>query len=92
MKKALLFIFFLSCLSLVSSAASQTETLTTTSGVKIELLYRVFEPGEVVVVEIKEPFRVKEARVRFLDRDFQMGRSGTNHTLFAFINIDLGLE
>jgi len=92
MKRAFFFVFFMSCLSLVSSAASQTETLTTRSGVKVELLYRVFEPGEVVVVEIKEPFRVKEARVRFLDRNYRMGTSETNHTLFAFINIDIGLE
>lgn len=92
MKKTFLFIFFLSFLSLVSFAASQAETLTTPSGVKVELLYRSFEPGEAVVVEIKEPFRVKEARVRFLERNYQMGTSGTNHTLFAFINIDLGLE
>jgi len=92
MKKAFFFVFFMSCLSLVSSAASQTETLTTPSGVTVELLYRVFEPGEVVVVEIKEPFRVKEARVRFLDRNYKMGTSETNHTLFAFINIDVGLE
>ncbi len=92
MKKVFLFVFFLSCLNLVSFAASQTETLTTPSGVKVDLLYRAFEPGEVVVVEIKEPFQVKEARVRFLDRDFQMGRSETNHSLFAFININLGLE
>lgn len=92
MKKAFFFVFFMSFLSLVASGASQTETLTTPSGVKVELLYRAFEPGEVVVVEIKEPFQVKEARVRFLDKNYKMGTSGTNHTLFAFINIDLGLE
>jgi hypothetical protein len=92
MKKIFLFVFILSCLYLVSSAASQAETLTTPSGVKVELLYRAFEPGEAVVVEIKEPFRVKEARVRFLDRNYKMGTSGTNHTLFAFINISSGLE
>ncbi|MGD8535458.1 MAG: M23 family metallopeptidase, partial [Candidatus Aminicenantes bacterium] len=62
------------------------------SDVKVELLYRAFEPGEVVVVEINEPFRVKEAKVRFLDRNYQMGISRMNHTLFAFINIDLGIE
>ncbi|MGD8535750.1 MAG: hypothetical protein PVF66_07870, partial [Candidatus Aminicenantes bacterium] len=73
MKKAFFFVLFMSYLSLVSSAASHTETLTTPSGVKVELLYRAFEPGEVVVVEINEPFRVKEAKVRFLDRNYQMG-------------------
>ncbi len=92
MKKAFFFVFFMSCLSFVSSAASQNETLTTPSGVKVDLLYRAFEPGEVVVVEIKEPFEVKEARVRFLDRNYQMGMDGTNHRLFAFVSLDLGLE
>ncbi len=92
MKKAFFFVFFMTCLNLVSSAASQIETLMTPSGVKVELLYRAFEPGEIIVVEIKDPFKVKEAKVWFLDRNYQMGTSGTNHTLFAFINIDLGLE
>lgn len=92
MKKAFFLIFFICCLNLVQSSASQTETLTTSSGIDVELLYRAFEPGEIIVVEIKDSFNVKEARVRFLERSYQMGTSETNHTLFAFINIDLGLE
>ena len=92
MKKAFFLVFFMCCLILVQSSASQTETLTTSSGIDVELLYRAFEPGEIIVVEIKDSFNVKEARVRFLDRSYQMGTSETNHRLFAFVSLDLGLE
>jgi len=92
MKKAFFLVFFICCLILVQSSASQTETLTTSSGIDVELLYRAFEPGEIIVVEIKDSFNVKEARVRFLDRSYQMGTSETNHRLFAFVSLDLGLE
>jgi hypothetical protein len=92
MKKAFFLIFFICCLIPVQSSASQAETLTTSSGIDVELLYRAFEPGEIIVVEIKDSFNVKEARVRFLDRSYQMGTSETNHRLFAFVSLDLGLE
>ena len=92
MKKAFFLVFFICCLILVQSSASQTETLTTSSGIDVELLYRAFEPGEIIVVEIKDSFNVKEARVRFLERSYQMGTSETNHRLFAFVSLDLGLE
>lgn len=80
------------CLNLVFSPACQTEVLTVSSGTNVELDYRTLEPGEVIAVEIKEPFNVLEAKVKFLNRTFRMGTSEINHRLFAFISLDLELE
>lgn len=80
------------CLNLVFSPACQTEVLTVSLGTNVELDYRTLEPGEVIAVEIKEPFNVLEAKVKFLNRTFRMGTSEINHRLFAFISLDLELE
>lgn len=92
MKKVFFVFFFLVCLSQIQTSASHTETLLAPSGISVELNYRAFEPGEVIALEIEDATRVKEARVQFLKRTYQMGRSETNHRLFAFISLGLELE
>ncbi len=67
MKKVfLLFLLFIylnpSCLF-----SLHEEQLLTPSGVTVELVCRAFEPGEVIVVAIKDDPSVKDAWIRFLE-------------------------
>jgi murein DD-endopeptidase MepM/ murein hydrolase activator NlpD len=91
--KRVLFLFLLFIyLNPIYIFALHEQQFSTPSGVKVELLYRAFEPGEVVVVAIKDDSSVKDAWIRFLDRKYPMGKSETNSGLLAFIGLDLGLE
>jgi murein DD-endopeptidase MepM/ murein hydrolase activator NlpD len=60
--------------------------------VTVDLVCRAFEPGEVIVVAIKDDPSVKDAWIRFLGRRYPMGKGETSSVLLAFIGLDLGLE
>jgi murein DD-endopeptidase MepM/ murein hydrolase activator NlpD len=60
--------------------------------VAVELSCRAFEPGEVMVVAIKDDSEIKDAWIRFLKRRFRMGKSETSSGLLAFIGLDLGVQ
>jgi murein DD-endopeptidase MepM/ murein hydrolase activator NlpD len=92
MKRILLLFILFIYLNPIYIFALHEEQFLTPSGVKVELLYRAFEPGEVVVVVIKDGSSVKDAWIRFLGGKYPMGKSETNSGLLAFIGLDLGLE
>ena len=92
MKRAIFLFIIIICLSLVYFPACQTEIVSLSSGANVELDYRTLEPGEVIVVEIKDVSDVLEAKVKFLNRTFRMGTSETNHRFFAFLSLDLEIE
>jgi murein DD-endopeptidase MepM/ murein hydrolase activator NlpD len=92
MKRVLLLFLLFIYLNPFHLFALNEEQFLTPSGVKVELLYRAFEPGEVVVVAIEDDSSVKDAWIRFLGRKYLMGKSETNSGLLAFIGLELGLE
>ncbi len=92
MKKIFLFLLLFIYLNPICLFSLYEEQLLTPSGVTVELICRAFEPGEIVVVTIKDDSSVKGAWIRFLERRYPMGRSDTSSGLLAFIGLDLGLE
>lgn len=92
MKKVLLFFLLFIYLNPICLFSLHEEQLLTPSGVTIELVCRAFEPGEVIVVAIKDDPSVKDAWIRFLERRYPMGKDETSSGLLAFIGLDLGLK
>lgn len=92
MKKVfLLFLLFIN-LNPICLFSLHEEQLLTPSGVTVDLVCRAFEPGEVIVVAIKDDPSVKDAWIRFLGRRYPMGKGETSSVLLAFIGLDLGLK
>jgi len=70
----------------------EKETWHTPSGVPIEVYYRALQPGEIMMVSIKESLQIKAAQVRFLDQKFSLGKARSTSYFLAFIGLDLGLK
>ncbi len=92
MKKVFLLFLFFIYLNPICLFSLHEEQLLTPSGVTVELVCRAFEPGEVIVVAIKDDPSVKDAWIRFLERRYPMGKSETSFGLLAFMGLDLGLK
>jgi len=92
MKKVFLLFLLFIYLNPICLFSLHEEQLLTPSGVTVDLVCRAFEPGEVIVVAIKDDPSVKDAWIRFLERRYPMGKSETSSGLLAFIGLDLGLE
>jgi murein DD-endopeptidase MepM/ murein hydrolase activator NlpD len=92
MKKVFLLFLLFIYLNPVGLFSLHEEQLLTPSGVTVDLICRAFEPGEIIVVAIKDDSNVKGAWIRFLDRRYPMGKSETSPGLLAFLGLDLGLE
>jgi len=92
MKKALLLFFLFIYLNPICLFSLHEEQLLTPTGVTVDLVCRAFEPGEIIVVTIKDDSSVKGAWIRFLERRYPMGKSETSSGLLAFMGLDLGLE
>ena len=91
MKKVLFLLLFL-ILSPVSVLPVNTEKLSTPSGVTVELNYRELKRGEVIVVQVKNDWRVKDVQIQFLDNRYFMAKRKNNSSLLAFVGLDLNLE
>ncbi len=92
MKKTFLPLLLFIYLNPICLFSLYEEQFLTPSGLAVELSCRAFEPGEVMVVAIKDDSNIKDAWIRFLNRRFRMGRRETSPGLLAFIGLDLGLE
>ncbi len=92
MKKVLLLFLLFIYLNPICLFSLHEEQLLTPSGVTVDLVCRAFEPGEVIVVAIKDDASVKDAWIRFLERRYPMGKGEMSSGLLAFIGLDLGLE
>lgn len=92
MKRNLFFLFLLVFLNPICLLSLHKETLLSPSGVSVEIVYRAFEPGEIIGAEIKDLSNVKKAQILFLNRKYAMGKGEINSGLLAFIGIDLSLE
>lgn len=95
MKKVCFFFLLFIYLTPICLFSLNKEKLMTPSGVSVELAYRDFHPGEVIVVAIvaiEDDSSVRDAQIRFLRRKYRMGRTETGSGLMAFIGLDLGLE
>ena len=92
MKKVFLLFSFFIYLNPICLFSLHEEQLLTPSGVTADLICRAFEPGEIIVVAIKDDSSVKDAWIRFLERRYPMGKSETSPGLLAFMGLDLGLE
>ncbi len=92
MKKVFLLFLLFIYLNPICLFSLHEEQLLTPSGVTVELVYRAFEPGEVIVVAIKDDPSVKDAWIRFLEKRYPMGKDETSSGLLAFVGLDLGLK
>jgi murein DD-endopeptidase MepM/ murein hydrolase activator NlpD len=72
--------------------ALEVEKITTPSGLIVELTYKAFQPGEIIVVSIKNNSAIKSAQVWFLNGKYFLGRNQSNTDLLAFIGLNLDLE
>ncbi len=92
MKKVFFLFLLFIYLNPICLLSLHKEKLLTTSGVTVELAYRAFQPGEIIVVAIKDDSNVKDAQIRFLRRKYRLEKSETSSGLLAFIGLDLRLE
>lgn len=91
--KKILFLFLLAFFLNPSFLFSlQKEYLQSPSGVTFEFAYRAVQPGEVIMVILKENPSVKEVIIRFLGEDYSLHKEGSVLKSFAFIGLDLGLQ
>lgn len=86
----LLFLFFY--LNPVNLFSIHSERWLSPSGTPIEVIYRAFQPGEIIIVSIKDNLRIRNAQLRFLGRKYTMGRDKARSQFLAFIGIDLDLK
>ncbi len=70
----------------------EVEKIATPSGFIVELTYKVFQPGEIIVVSVKNDSAIKSAQVWFLKGKYFLGRNQSNTGLLAFIGLNLDLE
>lgn len=92
MKKVFFLFLLFIYLNPICLLSLHKEKLLTTSGVTVELAYRAFQPGEIIVVAIKDDSNVKDAQIRFLRRKYRLEKSETSSGLLAFVGLDLRLE
>lgn len=86
----LLFLFFY--LNPANLFSIHSERWLSPSGTPIEVIYRAFQPGEIIIVSIKDNLRIRNAQLRFLGRKYTMGRDKARSQFLAFIGIDLDLK
>lgn len=70
----------------------ERETWHTPSGVEIDVCYRAMQPGEIVMISIKQSLQIKDAHIRFLHQKFAMAKDRLTSLYLAFIGLDLGLK
>jgi len=76
----------------VQTASLQTEILQTPGGVNLEFAFRAYQPGEIILVTLKENPSLKRATIRFQGRDYHLEKKENGGAIFVFIGLDLGLK
>lgn len=95
MKKVILFLFIFISISFLNPLfllSLQNETLQSPSGVTFEFNWRTLQPGEVIMVVLRENPSVKKVNIQFLGREYQLGNIDAGLAQFAFIGLDLGVK
>ncbi len=69
----------------------EIEQWTSPSGYPVEIRYRSFQPGEILILTLKSP-KVQKAQIRFEDRKFEMRGIKNRSELQAFVGLDLGIK
>jgi len=91
MMKRISSLFFIFTIS-VSLLSFQKEYLQSSSGATLEFAYRALEPGEVIMVSLKDTPIVKEVTLQFLGKEYSLKKSDANLESFTFIGLDLDAE
>lgn len=91
MKRFLFLFILILSLNQISLLAIQNQRWLSPSGARIDVLYRTFQPGEIIIVSIKDTLRVKDAKLHFLGKKYSIVKDKTRSQLLAFIGLDLGL-
>jgi len=87
------FLFLLNFFLVSSSLLSfQKEYLHSSSGTILEFTYRALEPGEVIMVSLKDTPTVKEVTLQFLGKEYPLKKSDADLESFTFIGLDLDTE
>ena len=86
----LLFLFFFLVPPFLLSF--QRDYLQSSSGATLELTYRAVEPGEVIMVSLKDAASAKEITLWFLGKEYPLKKKDAYLEPFAFIGLDLGIE
>ncbi len=84
-----IFIFALFLLP-ISLYSVENETIQTSTGAILEFSFRVYQPGEIILVTFKENPLVKKVTIRFLGKKYVLEREGSASP-FALIGLDLSL-
>lgn len=92
MKRVLLFLFIFLHFSQLSLFSKSIETWHTPLGVAVDVAYRAFQPGEIIVVSIKDQLQIRDAQIRFLGRKYSMAKDKSQSGFMAFVGLDLGLQ
>jgi murein DD-endopeptidase MepM/ murein hydrolase activator NlpD len=88
------FFLFLLNFFLASSClfSFQKEYLHSSSGATLEFTYRALEPGEVIMVTLKDNPAVLEVKLQFLGKEYTLKKNGANLERFVFMGLDLDTE
>lgn len=62
------------------------------SGVEVEIVVRVVEPGQIMLLRLAPQPGVKKVQIRFLDAAYELGPPDQGFEEFALIGLDLGLK
>jgi len=92
MKKIVFLFLLLAYLNGIGLLSLESEKLLSPSGITVEMAYRVFQPGEAIVVTIEEGANVADAQVRFLGRKYDMGKDETGSKFYTFVGLDLNIK
>jgi len=89
MRRVFFLFFFTFLLIPLGLFSFQKEYLRGASGAILELTYRALEPGEVIMVSLKDTLSVKEVTLWFLGKEYSLKQNDSNMESFAFIGLDL---
>jgi len=62
------------------------------SGAVFEFNYRALEPGEVIMLSLKNSSSIDNVTVKFLDREYSLGKVGSEWKSFILIGLDMALK
>jgi hypothetical protein len=92
LKRSLVFLILLFlCVHLWPLFSSQ-ERWFSPKGFEVNVFYRKFQPGEIIVLSIQDNPAVRSAQVRFLGKKYQLIKNPKASRLLSLIGLDLGIK
>jgi len=91
MKRDLFVLILVLYLLPISLYSVENETIQTSTGAILEFSFRAYQPGEIILVTLKENPLVKRVTIRFLGKKYVLEKK-SSASPFALIGLDLSLN